>query len=181
MAENYEIRMITLDEIGLYLDALDRILVTSGRENTPFFHAYDDVSPWDREKKRVSFKENLAKKTSDLGWQRTWGLFGGDGKIHGDISLWTAMGNPGRHRAWLGMSMEKEWRGKGIGQKLMSTAIKWAKNEDLSFIDLSVLEGNEPALALYKRNGFEQTGYWKDRWRLGGNKIGEFSFALELK
>lgn len=182
MSMSFEIRSLTVNEIEPYLDCSDAVIRSNGQNGTPIFCAYDEETPWPREKKKIQFLENLPKKTSEPGWQRTWALFDSNGKVHGDISLWSANGKPSLHRAWLGMGIQNHLRGFGWGTKLMETAINWAKNEPiLRFIDLNVMEENSRAIALYERFGFEKTGYWNDRWRLMGRSVGEFWMTLPLR
>ncbi len=47
-----------------------------------------------------------------------------------------------------------EFRGQGIAQKLISAQFK----NEMSFITLEVRESNAPAIALYKKMGFEYVG-----------------------
>lgn len=55
----------------------------------------------------------------------------------------------------LGMGLLKEYRGQGIGKKLIKTAIKNAKEYGFSFIELSVRKSNLKAINLYEHIGFE--------------------------
>ena len=45
-------------------------------------------------------------------------------------------------------------RGRGVGESLVTAVIQWARQERASRVDLAVFEGNERALALYRRCGF---------------------------
>lgn len=66
-----------------------------------------------------------------------------------------------KHRATLGMGILEEFRGRGIGSKLMASALEHAKTCGLEKIELSVYTTNERAIALYKKHGFEQEGLLK--------------------
>jgi len=48
-----------------------------------------------------------------------------------------------------------EYRGKGIGTKLMKKILKELKNQGTDSVSLSV-DPNNPAIRLYKRLGFEE-------------------------
>lgn len=58
----------------------------------------------------------------------------------------------------LGIHIDKSYRGKGLGRKLLSMAIArgWAFGYDQ--IVLNVYKTNTPAIALYERFGFEHQG-----------------------
>jgi ribosomal protein S18 acetylase RimI-like enzyme len=75
-------------------------------------------------------------------------------------------GDGGRtHIGGLGMGVLKEHRGKGIGQRLLEVTIEGARAMGLEKIELSVYSSNLPAIALYRKAGFEEEGL-KKRGRL---------------
>lgn len=51
-----------------------------------------------------------------------------------------------------------EARGKGIARLLIDAVIDWARTEGFTELRMGVSDGNEPAIALYDRLGFERTG-----------------------
>jgi ribosomal protein S18 acetylase RimI-like enzyme len=60
------------------------------------------------------------------------------------ISMWTA----------------PEVRRRGVGAQLLGAAESWAREHGLAEIRLRVHEHNAPALELYRRAGFHETGEW---------------------
>lgn len=63
-----------------------------------------------------------------------------------------------KHRAILhGIHVDKEYRGKGIGKKLIKEVIKSLKNYKINKLILYVKEDNIIALNLYKKMGFKKT------------------------
>lgn len=46
-------------------------------------------------------------------------------------------------------------RGKGLGDALVAAVVEWAREQDASAVHLGVRQGNEPAIGLYERAGFE--------------------------
>lgn len=50
--------------------------------------------------------------------------------------------------------IEKEYRKFGLGDKLMTRAIKWLDDNEVKIKILGVAEGNEKVLEFYKRYGF---------------------------
>lgn len=64
-----------------------------------------------------------------------------------------------KHRGAFGMSVGKEWRGKGVGSALIETLLKWAEESPLiEKVCLGVFPENERGMALYKKFGFSEEG-----------------------
>lgn len=62
------------------------------------------------------------------------------------------------HQSEIGIIVNKEWRGKGVGTILLGNLEQLAKdNFNLEFLHLQVYEKN-PAISLYKRLGFIEFG-----------------------
>lgn len=78
------------------------------------------------------------------------------------------------HVGSLGMSVDKEWRGRGIGSALMSAAFRWARWADIEKIALTVYPDNEPAAGLYKKFGFLEEG------RLVGHSKKSYGYEDEI-
>ena len=57
-----------------------------------------------------------------------------------------------------GMWVEPAARGRGAGRALLEAAIAWARARELDRLELWVTEGNGPAIRLYERSGFADTG-----------------------
>lgn len=50
-----------------------------------------------------------------------------------------------------------EARGHGVGDRLIGAVEGWARRSGGTTLTLSVMPGNEAAIALYQRNGFTET------------------------
>ena len=60
-----------------------------------------------------------------------------------------------RHVAGFGMAVKDDYQGKGVGNKLLSSAIDLAENWlNIQRLELTVYTDNDAAIALYKKNGF---------------------------
>lgn len=81
-----------------------------------------------------------------------------DGEIVGDGSLELGVRRIS-HTAELGISVVKEYWGKGIGSRIMNMLIQEAKDRGITKINLKVRADNERAKALYKKFGFVKEGY----------------------
>jgi ribosomal protein S18 acetylase RimI-like enzyme len=49
-------------------------------------------------------------------------------------------------------------RGRGVGDELIGAVERWARQSRARVLRLCVMPGNEPAIRLYRRNGFANTG-----------------------
>jgi ribosomal protein S18 acetylase RimI-like enzyme len=57
------------------------------------------------------------------------------------------------------MSVQKEWRARGVGSTLLAQAIEWAKATGIvKRIELFVYARNTAAIHLYKNFGFKEEG-----------------------
>lgn len=92
-------------------------------------------------------------------------------KIIGFIKLNASHKKRIRHIGEFGMAVLKNYWNLKIGTHLLTTLIKWAKeNKIIRKIDLDVNEHNKNGIALYKKLGFEIEG----RRKRGGLFNGEF-------
>jgi len=57
-----------------------------------------------------------------------------------------------------GMWVESGARGRGAGRALLDAAIAWGRSRGLDRLELWVTRGNGPAVRLYERAGFADTG-----------------------
>ncbi len=48
------------------------------------------------------------------------------------------------------------YRGRGVGEKVMSLALKWLEEQKCETVRVSIAEGNEAALDFYRRFGFAE-------------------------
>ena len=63
-----------------------------------------------------------------------------------------------RHRAELGISVDKAYWGLGIGRALTKACIECAKRAGYAQLELEVVAENRSAIALYESVGFEEYG-----------------------
>lgn len=56
------------------------------------------------------------------------------------------------------LAVDKSCHGKGVGSLLMQDMINKAKEDKLSALTLEVEDGNDAAIGLYKKYGFEEEG-----------------------
>jgi ribosomal protein S18 acetylase RimI-like enzyme len=87
-----------------------------------------------------------------------------DGRAGGMVS---ATGPDGERRIELISMWVAPWaRGRGVGDALIAEVIRWSGEQQAARVFLNVVDGNGPAIALYRRNGFVDGG-WGDLSRDG--------------
>ena len=84
------------------------------------------------------------------------------------------------HRAMIAIGVHSNSRGKGVGTKLFEHVIRWAHDQQLHRLELTVIENNEQAVHLYKKIGFEVEGVKKDSLFINGTYVNEFYMAKLL-
>lgn len=73
------------------------------------------------------------------------------------------------HSGRLGMGVLKNYRGQGIGRKLLSVTLNKAKEKQLERVELEVYASNQSAIALYQSAGFVVEGIKKKGRKLEGH------------
>ena len=87
-----------------------------------------------------------------------------------------------KHRASIGIALKQEFWGLGIGTALFEEMIAIADGWDLMQIELEVIEGNDRAMALYRKMGFETVSFVPNAIRMpDGTLVREFLMVRQLK
>ena len=118
-------------------------------------------------------------KESPASW--TLGAFE-NGKLIGVLSLVRETRKKKSHKASIfGMYVDEKMRRKGIGTKLIATAIEKAhRMRGVKQINLSAIHGNVSALRLYKGFGFKIHGTEDRSLNVAGRFYAEHFLALKL-
>jgi RimJ/RimL family protein N-acetyltransferase len=95
-----------------------------------------------------------------------------DGRLVGSLGVHMRAGI-----ADLGMLIDVEWRGRGIGSALMEACIAWASDHGAHKVVLEVWPHNQSAQALYRKFGFEEEGRLKRHYR---RRNGELWDAIRM-
>jgi ribosomal-protein-alanine N-acetyltransferase len=82
----------------------------------------------------------------------------------------------------LSLALARSARGKGLSQRLLAQHLQTLAHAGVSRVLLEVEEGNDPAIALYRRLGFEELGRRPDYYaRPDGTRASARSMALSLR
>ena len=101
-----------------------------------------------------------------------------EGRVVGLVTMDGGTIRATQHSAVLGILVDKDYRGQGIGKLLMEQAIAWARSADIQRIELNVFATNEGAVALYKQFGFEIEGRRRKVLLVQGHWIDDYIIAL---
>lgn len=82
-----------------------------------------------------------------------------EGDVVGNASLHRSIRPRRLHTADVGMAVRSDWHGRGVGSALMAALLDVADNWwQVRRVVLEVFVDNEPAIALYRKFGFEVEG-----------------------
>lgn len=105
-------------------------------------------------------------------------LIATDGEnIVGFLSAQRGVPNRIKHTAYIIAGIRENFRGKGIGSKLFFELDIWARENNITRLDLSVVCSNTIAKHLYEKNGFKIEGIKKNAMIIDGKYVDEFSMA----
>lgn len=101
-------------------------------------------------------------------------------EVNGKVVGFTGFRNNPRkrlaHNGMLGISVRQEFRGRGVGEALLSALLEWARaNPLIDKVSLAVFADNVPAIALYRKLGFKEEGR-----RVREIKFGEGQYKDDL-
>jgi RimJ/RimL family protein N-acetyltransferase len=100
--------------------------------------------------------------------------------VVGRLSIARDGSSVSHHVAELGLMVAAGERRRGIGTALMEEAVKWARGSGVTKLELHVFPHNEPAIALYRKLGFEEEGRRLRHYRIGGHYVDAILMALYL-
>jgi [ribosomal protein S18]-alanine N-acetyltransferase len=71
----------------------------------------------------------------------------------------------------LGMLVDRDWRGRGVGSALVQSAISRARGQGLHKLCLEVFAHNTAAIALYRKSGFVEEGRRTRHYRRASGEL----------
>ena len=102
-------------------------------------------------------------------------------RIVGGLGFWNYPGEFVKQSASLGMSIQKEFSGSGLGTEMMNYMLDQAKRIGIHRIDLTVRTYNEAGIKLYEKVGFERIGLLKEMAFIDGQYVDEYSYQKILR
>ena len=104
-----------------------------------------------------------------------------DENIIGFLSAQRGIPRKIKHTAYIVIGIRKNFRGNGIGKKLFLELDLWAKENNVSRLELTVMCTNSIAKQLYEKNGFVVEGIKRNSIFMKGNYIDEYYMAKIYK
>ena len=126
---------------------LDYLVTTAGE--TPYLIRYPEECTETMEQE-AAFLQKMADSPIDM-----MIVCFVDGKLAGNCRLAQHGRIKTRHRAGVAIALVKEFWGLGIGTAMFEEMILCAKAHGISQLELEVIDGNDRAMALYRKMGFE--------------------------
>ena len=104
-----------------------------------------------------------------------------DGQIAGSCQLALHGRIKTRHRAGIAIALKREFWGLGIGTSMFEEMIRVAKEHNIIQLELEVIQGNERAMALYRKMGFDVVAAKPDAIRLkDGTLLDEYIMMKKI-
>ena len=150
-----------------HFEALRRALDTVAREKR--FLVFTQAPP---EQECWSFYSAIV----DNGWCQMVALL--DGEVVGWCDVLPTHGQARSHIGTLGIGLVPSARRRGIGEKLMKSAIDAAWQTGITRIELTVRADNQVAKTLYERLGFVVEGLHRRSFRVDGEYADSYAMAL---
>jgi len=175
-AASLAIEPIVDANLGRFFAYLGEQLAENGRDGVFF----QPVAPTDAgvpPGRQEAFRAGFATPVGEPGWRRGWIARDADGAVAGHVDLRAHPEPHTGHRCQLGMGVRRDLRRLGLACRLLAHATQWAADAGLKWIDLQVLSLNAPAVALYRREGFQMQGGRPDMFVIDGVSLGEIWMA----
>ena len=104
-----------------------------------------------------------------------------DDNIIGFLSAQRGIIRKIKHTAYIVVGIREKFRGKGIGKKLFCELDLWAKENNISRLELTVMCPNSMAKQLYEKNVFEVEGTKRNSIFMNGKYIDEYYMSKIYK
>ena len=178
-AASLRIETLAEDDHDAFFRYLGEQLAENGRDGVYFM----PIAPTDAGvplERQQGFRDGLATAVGEPGWRRGWIARDARGGVAGHVDLRAHPEPFTGHRCQLGMGVRRDHRRIGLASRLLAHATSWAAAQGLKWIDLQVLSANEPAVALYRREGFQIQGGKPDMFVIDGVSLGEIWMARKV-
>ncbi len=203
MNSDYTIKEIDLGRSITFIKESDEINVDSSSPNPKdiliirpvdlddarsFIHLQQDIDSesdfmlFGKEERKISVQA-IRKRIGEWKKSDTSRIFVGilNGEFAGFVAVVTGPSPRASHRASIVIGVRKAYYGKSVGTSLMTKAEAWAQEVSISRLELTVIERNVPALALYKKMGYTVEGTRINSLFINGEYLNELYMGKYLK
>ncbi|MEN2769000.1 GNAT family N-acetyltransferase [Ornithinibacillus xuwenensis] len=79
-----------------------------------------------------------------------------------------------QHKAYLVLGVDENYRGQGVATRLFHQAFTWAKEKEITRLELTVMKHNTKAFNLYRKMGFIIEGEKVNSLMIEGEPVNEY-------
>ncbi len=176
----FALEPLDASNIDAFFAYLGEQLAENGRDGK-WFQPMASTTAGVPEANRAAFRAGFDTAFGEPGWRRGWIARDAQGRVAGHVDLRACASPLAGHRCELGMGVRRDLRRLGLASRLLAHANAWAGAQGLRWIDLQVLSANEPAVALYRREGFLMQGGRPDMYVIDGQSLGEIWMARKVQ
>ena len=159
-------------EVEDYKELLDFMKKVKGETN--FLRGYPNEIKMSYEDEKEHIKKVKSSETSN------YFVVMKNSKIIGCIGFNGNTARKMKHYGTIGISVLKEYWGRGIATALLEKLISLSKEKGIKKINLDVFENNEKAIKLYEKFGFKLEGCIEDGIFDGENYINLLVYGLKI-
>jgi hypothetical protein len=135
---------------------------------------------FDRPLMRARYGECLASSTRTRCWAVLWGAWSGT-SIVGHAEVRSEADEEAPHRGRLSWWLEPGADTRTVGHQLVAAAVAWAiAHPDLEWLDAKVRDDEPDRLSAVRANDFTIVGRVPDRFRIGGQSVGDVLVARKV-
>ena len=104
-----------------------------------------------------------------------------DGRVVGSCDVTRRKSRDERHSGVLGIVILDGYRGKGLGQAMVSVALEEARRLGVWLVELAVFVTNARARHVYEKHGFKTVGFVPYKILRDGRFTGEVNMYVDLR
>ena len=164
-----EIREIEVEDYKELLDFMKKV-----KGETNFLLGYPDEIKLSYEDEKEHIKKVKTSETSN------YFVVMKNNKMIGCIGFNGNTARKMKHYGTIGISVLKEYWGRGVATALLEKLISWSKEKGIKKINLDVFENNKRAIELYEKFGFKLEGCIEDGIFDGENYINLLVYGLKI-
>ena len=126
---------------------------------------------------RVGLAVAVADGVPEVKAAAHWITLNPGGTLIGFSALSQGVFEKNRHACSLMTGVLRGYWRRGVATALMERALDWVGQRGITRVELTVMEGNDPAVRLYEKFGFEREGVKRSALMVDGGPVNEICMA----
>lgn len=103
-----------------------------------------------------------------------------DGRVAGLAGILGRDLSQESHVGMVGVSVDQDFRGRGVGTSLLTSLLEWAPRHGLRRVEIEAFANNPRAIELYERLGFSREGVRQGAVLVAGEYIDVVALAQQV-